>query len=192
MLKHLLYSDENGEEVFVPGKMIHGKNGPRFVPGQVIETEDGNEQFIPGQIMDTKDGKKFVPGQIIETKSGPNFIPGQVIRTDGGLKFVPGEMVEMSKDGNVVFVPGQVIDSPGGAKFVPGQVVETEEGLRLLPPDIRGDGDLEYCVQGFDINQEETRLILGSSPSCSDVNDLLGGIGDAIIGIILTSEFYVN
>ena len=62
--------------------MINGKNGPRFVPGQVIETEDGNEQFIPGQIMDTKDGKKFVPGQIIETKSGPNFIPGQVIRTD--------------------------------------------------------------------------------------------------------------
>ena len=56
MLKHLSYLDENGEEVFVPGKMIHGKNGPRFVPGQVIETEDGNEQFIPGQIMDTKDG----------------------------------------------------------------------------------------------------------------------------------------
>ena len=173
---------ENGEEVFVPGKMINGKNGPRFVPGQVIETEDGNEQFIPGQIMDTKDGKKFVPGQIIETKSGPNFIPGQVIRTDGGLKFVPGEMVEMSQGGNVVFVPGQVIDSPGGAKFIPGQVVETEEGPRLLPPDIRGDGDLEYCVQGFDINQEETRLILGSSPSCSDVSDLLGGIGDAVIG----------
>ena len=64
-----IWLGENGEEVFVPGKMINGKNGPRFVPGQVIETEDGNEQFIPGQIMDTKDGKKFVPGQIIETNT---------------------------------------------------------------------------------------------------------------------------
>merc|ERR1719370_2811144 len=38
-----VFKGENGEEVFVPGKMINGKNGPHFVPGQVIETEDGNE-----------------------------------------------------------------------------------------------------------------------------------------------------
>ena len=175
------FKEGDGAEVFVPGKMISGKNGPRFVPGQVIETEDGNEQFIPGQIMETKDGKKFVPGQIIDTKSGQAFIPGQVIQTDGGLKFVPGEIVIMS-NGSALFVPGQVIDSPTGARFVPGQVVETEEGPRLLPPDLKGDGDLEYCVQGFDINQEESRLILGSSPTAADVPDMLGGIGDAMIG----------
>ena len=89
------------------------------VSGQVIETEDGNEQFIPGQVMEqtTTDGdvvKKFVPGQVIETlKSGPAFIPGQVVQTDGGLKFVPGEIVVMS-NGSALFVPGQVIDSPSG------------------------------------------------------------------------------
>jgi hypothetical protein len=62
-----------------------------------------------------------------------------------------------------LFVPGEVIDSPTEARFVPGQVVDTPEGPRLLPPDIKGDGNLEYLVQGFDINQEEARLIAGGS-----------------------------
>jgi hypothetical protein len=56
--------------------MIHGKNGPKFVPGQVIQAENGEEKFIPGQVVDGA----FVPGMIIETKSGPLFIPGQVRR----------------------------------------------------------------------------------------------------------------
>ena len=61
--------------------IMDGKNGPRFLPGQVIESEDGDERFIPGQIMDSPDGvTRFVPGQIIETKTGPVFIPGQVLR----------------------------------------------------------------------------------------------------------------
>ena len=29
--------DSSGKDVFVPGKMINGKNGPKFVPGQVIQ-----------------------------------------------------------------------------------------------------------------------------------------------------------
>ena len=43
--------------------IFDGKNGPRFLPGQVIESEDGDERFIPGQIMDSlEDGiKRFVP-----------------------------------------------------------------------------------------------------------------------------------
>ena len=47
--------------------------------------------------------------------------------------------------------------------FFLGQVIDTPEGPRLLPPDIKGDGNLEYLVQGFDINQEEARLIAGGS-----------------------------
>ena len=45
--------------------IFDGKNGPRFLPGQVIESEDGDERFIPGQIMDSlEDGiKRFVPGR---------------------------------------------------------------------------------------------------------------------------------
>ena len=48
--------------------IIDGKNGPRFLPGQVIESEDGDERFIPGQIMDSlTDGiKRFVPGKYFQ------------------------------------------------------------------------------------------------------------------------------
>jgi len=166
--------DDSGEEVFVPGKMIETKNGPKFVPGQVIETAEG-EKFIPGQVMDTPTGTKFVPGQMIDTKSGSVFIPGQVIQTDNGMKFVPGQIVET--ESGAVFVPGQVIDSPDGCKFVPGQVIDTPEGPRLLPPDIKGDGDIEFCVQGFDINQEEMQLLLGSSTEPVNFSDILSGAG---------------
>ena len=170
-------TDEDGLEVFIPGKMIETKNGPKFVPGQVIETEEG-EKFIPGQVMDGPEGPKFVPGQVIETKSGPKFIPGQVIQTDNGMKFVPGKIVETEH--GAVFVPGQVIDSPDGCKFVPGQVVDTPEGPRLLPPDING-GDGEFCVQGFDINQEEMQLLMGSSTNPVNVSDILGGAGGSSV-----------
>ena len=173
-----LMTDEDGEEIFVPGKMIETKSGPKFVPGQVIETEEG-EKFIPGKIMDSPDGPKFVPGQMIETKSGSKFIPGQVIQTDNGVKFVPGQIVETEH--GAVFVPGQVIDSPDGCKFVPGQVIDTPEGPRLLPPDING-GDGEFCVQGFDINQEEMQLLLGSSKAPVNVSDILGGAGGSSVG----------
>ena len=170
--------DDSGEEVFVPGKMIETKNGPKFVPGQVIETPEG-EKFIPGQVMNTPDGPKFVPGQMIETKSGRVFIPGQVIHTDNGMKFVPGQIVETEH--GAVFVPGQVIDSPDGCKFVPGQVVDTPEGLRLMPPDIKGEGDIEFCVQGFDINQEEMQLLCGSSTGPVNMEDILSGAGGSSV-----------
>ena len=172
-----LVKNDDGEEVFVPGKMIETKNGPKFVPGQVIETEEG-EKFIPGQVMDSPDGPKFVPGQMIETKSGSKFIPGQVIQTDNGMKFVPGQIVET--ESGAVFVPGQVIDSPDGCTFVPGQVIDTPEGPRLLPPDKDGSAG-EFCVQGFDINQEEMQLLMGSSTAPVNVSDILSGAGGATV-----------
>ena len=173
-----MMKDESGEEVFVPGKMIETKNGPKFVPGQVIETPEG-EKFIPGKVMDSPDGAKFVPGQMIETKSGCVFIPGQCIQTDNGMKFVPGQIVET--ESGAVFVPGQVIDSPDGCKFVPGQVIDTPEGPRLLPPNIKGDGDMEFCVQGFDINQEEMKLLTGSNNSPVNMSDILSGAGGSCV-----------
>ena len=173
-----MITDETGEEVFVPGKMIETKNGSKFVPGQVIETAEG-EKFVPGQIMDSPDGPKFVPGQVIQTKSGPRFIPGQVIQTDNGMKFVPGQIVETEH--GAVFVPGQVIDSPDGCKFLPGQVIDTPDGPRLLPPDLTS-GEGEFCVQGFDINQEEMLLLLGASRAPMNVTDILSGAGGSMVG----------
>ena len=40
---------------------------------------------------------------------------------------------------------------------------------------------MEYCVQGFDINLEEARLLLGKSKSSTDLHDLLGGVGGAVV-----------
>ena len=168
--------DDDGLEVFIPGKTIETKNGPKFIAGQVVETKDG-EQFIPGQVMDSPDGPKFVPGQVIETKCGPKFIPGQVLVTDNGPKFVPGQIVETEH--GAVFVPGQVIDSPDGCKFVPGQVIDTPEGPRLLPPDVEGDG--EFVVQGFDINQE-MNLLMGNTNLPTDLTDILSGAGGNMVG----------
>lgn len=74
-----------------------------------------------------------------------------------------------------------MIDSPDGAKFIHGEVIETPDGPRVLPPDVRGDGNMDYCVQGFDINMEEVRLLLGKSNSSGDVTDLLGGVGGAVV-----------
>ena len=89
------------------------------------------------------------------------------------FQFVPGEIVET--ESGAVFVPAQVIDSPDGCKFVKGEVIDTPEGPRLLPPNV--DGDMEFCVQGFDINQEEQKLLMGSSSSPVNMNDILGGAG---------------
>ena len=89
------------------------------------------------------------------------------------MQFVPGEIVET--ESGAVFVPAQVIDSPDGCKFVKGEVIDTAEGPRLLPPNIAGD--LEFCVQGFDINQEEQKLLMGSSSSPVNMSDILSGAG---------------
>lgn len=101
------------------------------------------------------------------------------------MKFVPGVIVETS-NGSAVFVPAQVLDSPEGARLLKGHVVDTEDGPRLLPPDIKGDDgmDLNYIVQGFDIDQMEARLILGGNndEDSSEFSDVLDGIGGASIG----------
>ena len=81
----------------------------------------------------------------------------------------------METESGAVFVPAQVIDSPDGCKFVKGEVIDTAEGPRLLPPNIAGD--LEFCVQGFDINQEEQKLLMGSSSSPVNMTDILSGAG---------------
>lgn len=86
-------------------------------------------------------------------------------------------------NGSAVFVPSQVLDSPDGARLLKGHIVDTPDGPRLLPPDIKGDGvDLDYAVQGFDIDPMEARLILGGKNDCSDFSDILDGIGGSSIG----------
>ena len=48
---------------------------------------------------------------------------------------------------------------------------------------IKGDGlDLDYIVQGFDIDPMEARLILGGKNEPSDFSDILDGIGGPSIG----------
>lgn len=151
------------EEKFVPGQVIETNDGPKFVPGEVFQTRSG-PKFVPGQTMETDSGSKFIPGQIIETKRGPTFIPGQVIYTEEeGLKFVPGQVVETVQGPR--FVPGRVIETGDHVTFIPGQIVETEEGLKFIAPDLEDDpeGGYQFTVQGFEVTQEELRMIGNNS-----------------------------
>ena len=59
-------------------------------------------------------------------------------------------------------------------------MVDTPEGPRLLPPNMT-DGDMEFCVQGFDINQEEMKLLLGSSSAPVNMSDILSGAGGSCV-----------
>ena len=63
-------------------------------------------------------------------------------------------------------VPGTVVDTPEGPRLLPpGKaqlffcfVFTKKNSNNLLPTDIKGDGiDLDYVVQGFDIDQIEAR-----------------------------------
>ena len=111
---------------------------------------------------------------------------------------MPGD-IAWTENG-AMFVPGLVLDSPDGAKLLRGEVIDTPDGPRLLPPEaVQGDKEqvktnifsyalywqncfqMEYCVQGFDINLEEARLLLGKSKSSTDLHDLLGGVGGAVV-----------
>ena len=66
-------------------------------------------------------------------------------------------------------VPGTVVDTPEGPRLLPpGKAPnlflfcfhEKKSYYYLLSPDIKGDGiDLDYVVQGFDIDQIEARYI---------------------------------
>ncbi|XP_066993450.2 obscurin isoform X6 [Anabrus simplex] len=149
---------ENGEQ-FVPGQVVETSDGPKFVPGQVVETSSG-PKFVPGQTIETPEGPRFVPGQIVETKAGPTFIPGQVISTvEEGSRFVPGQVVDTA-DGPR-FVPGRVVETGDRVTFIPGKVVETKEGLRFVAPDLQDtpEGEVEFSVQGFEVTPEELRLL---------------------------------
>ncbi|XP_046987927.1 uncharacterized protein LOC124593677 [Schistocerca americana] len=149
---------EKGEQ-FVPGQVVETRDGPKFVPGQVVETRTG-PKFVPGQTVETPEGPRFVPGQIVETKAGPTFIPGQVISTpEEGSRFVPGQVVDTA-DGPR-FVPGRVVETDEHVAFIPGQVVETKDGPRFVAPDLQHspEGGFEFSVQGFEVTPEELRLL---------------------------------
>ena len=47
-----------------------------------------------------------------------------------------------------------------------------------MPPNIQ-EGEGEFCVQGFDINQEEMKLLTGSSTAPVNMSDILSGAGGA-------------
>lgn len=41
-----------------------------------------------------KQGERFVPGQIIETEFGPRFVPGKIHEVDGDVTFTPAQIVQ--------------------------------------------------------------------------------------------------
>lgn len=74
---------------------MHTKAGPTFIPGQVIYTEEEGERFVPGQVVDTDDGPRFVPGRVVENGDKVTFIPGQMVQTDEGPRFVAPDLSDI-------------------------------------------------------------------------------------------------
>ena len=62
---------------FVSGMVMEINGVKTFIPGKKIVDDSGEEVFVPGKIIETRNGPKFVEGQVIETPEGEKFIPGR-------------------------------------------------------------------------------------------------------------------
>lgn len=105
--------------------------GPRFVPGQIIETRSG-PMFVPGRIIETSDPNgtariAFLPGNIVETDQGPRFVAPDLTETHGG-----------------------------GQEFTVQSFGVTQEELELF--DMLGPGNLDQISSEF-ANGEDGKLI---------------------------------
>lgn len=110
-------------EKFIAGAVIdEGGEASRFVQGQMLSDENGEDVFfIPGEmgIVDSKE--VFVPGQRVEGF----FRPGQMV--DGGL-FLHGELI-INPKGLPQFIPGIYNENN---EFLPGMVCDTAQKESLF------------------------------------------------------------
>jgi hypothetical protein len=49
---------------FVPGKIMEIHGVKTFIPGKFLKDLAGNDVFVPGKMINGKNGPKFVPGQV--------------------------------------------------------------------------------------------------------------------------------
>lgn len=134
----------NGEEKFVCGQMtemfIAGRNVQvgdewKFVSGQTVIDENGNESFCAGRTIQTEEGSKFVSGMYTEDgtfvpgickKVGKEmkFISGISIETKQGMRFVEGQMVQSDEHGEIFMAGTTQYKADGTAEFIVAKSID--------------------------------------------------------------------
>ncbi|XP_050292831.1 uncharacterized protein LOC126733540 [Anthonomus grandis grandis] len=73
-------------------------------------------------------GERFVPGQMVTSEEGDLFVPGQTILNESGVKeYTPGFTVLL--DNEPTLIPGLVMgNDPDKSMFLPGESTITESG----------------------------------------------------------------
>lgn len=117
------------------------------ISGVVVNLESRKERFVPGQVVKSEDGEMFMPGQTIE-------------KEDGGFEFTPGFTVML--EGEPDLLPGLVMgDDPNKPMFLPGESTITETGelqFTETEDDIKVNGTLpppEPEVEEVEVEEEQ-------------------------------------
>lgn len=103
------------------------------ISGVVVNLESKKERFVPGQVVKSEEGDMFMPGQTIEKEGGGyEFTPGFTVMLEGEPDLLPG--LVMGDDPNKpMFLPGEsTITHTGELQFT-----ETEDDVKVngtLPP----------------------------------------------------------
>lgn len=174
-----------GEEIFIAGQNIQTKDGNwEFVPGQTVGKGD-EVKFVAGQTVMTPEGPKFIPGQIVNTIEGcPQFVPGvTVLEKDGTTsKFVPGKSLQTPE--GVKFVEGQLLKNASGeTSFVPGKTYVTENnGIRFTPAKKLEEIVLNDVIEVPKEGLKPINPYSGLLPS-PDVSSLFGHVVQTLHGV---------
>ncbi|XP_059609277.1 uncharacterized protein LOC132256754 [Phlebotomus argentipes] len=128
-------STEEGSK-FIPGLSVDGK----FVPG--ITSDDDELAFIPGMNVETKQGPQFIEGTIIGTDNGEIFMPGKVVTSAEGLfDFAVAQSVhdvifrEPTRRGFVIDPQNFEAASPSASVF--GHMIQTAAGIEFYPEKVK-------------------------------------------------------
>lgn len=174
-----------GEEIFIAGQNMQTKDGNwEFVPGQTVGKGD-DVKFVAGQTVMTPEGPKFIPGQIVNTIEGcPQFVPGvTVLEKDGTTsKFVPGKALQTPE--GVKFVEGQLLKNASGeTSFVPGKTYVTENnGIRFSPAKKLEEVVLNEVIEVPKEGLKPINPCSGLLPS-PDVSSLFGHVVQTLHGV---------
>lgn len=174
-----------GEEIFIAGQNIQTKDGNwEFVPGQTVGKGD-ELKFVAGQTVMTPEGPKFIPGQIVNTIEGcPQFVPGvTVIEKDGVTsKFVPGKALQTPE--GVKFVEGQLLKTANGeTSFVPGKTYVTENnGIKFAPAKKLEEIILDEVIEVPKEGLKPINPCSGLLPS-PDISSLFGHVVQTLHGV---------
>ncbi|KAG5876467.1 hypothetical protein JTB14_010156 [Gonioctena quinquepunctata] len=118
----------------------------RFVPGQMVKSEDG-DLFVPGQTVSTEGGgEEYTPGFTVMLEGEPTLIPGLVMGDDPNKAvFLPGDS-SITKSGELQFTeteddyklnetpPLEMVEEEEEHELEEEQNSEDEENEALPPP----------------------------------------------------------